>query len=69
MDLGPPPPDGDVSRGAGIVQEYAVLASVATLVVALRLISRFKSRGLGADDYLMTTALVRAILPDHKSEY
>lgn len=63
MATGQPSPNGDENRQGGILITVFILTTVASIVVALRLVTRICIvRNIGADDYTMLCAISGAII-------
>jgi hypothetical protein len=58
MDPLPAPPGGYDDRGPQMIAIYWIEASIAIVVVALRIWGRVVLRQVGADDYVMLFTLV-----------
>ena len=59
MEAGPPPADGDLSKGPKILLVNSILTAIAILAVSVRFLARANGHGaFGCDDWTMLLAVV-----------
>lgn len=59
MNAPPVPQGGDRDRGGSLMAMFWTEVTIAVIVVAMRMYSRFKIKATGVDDWIMVLTLVR----------